>query len=148
MGARRLRGVRHVPSGKGEVQSLFVPFISYCLQIFLFAPIFCISFKAVRHTGGARVAHNGYYELFLREFCIPSRQSNFSCCGSAVGSFSRQQSMIRRVLPKKTKFDGLQQKNVDKLAQWMNRYSRQLFKGRSTRQMARAEKFHFIKLAA
>lgn len=56
--------------------------------------------------------------------------------------------MIRRILSEKTKFDELTQKDVVHLAQWINRYPRRFFKGRSALQMARAEKLHFIKLAA
>jgi IS30 family transposase len=51
-------------------------------------------------------------------------------------------------LPKKTTFDTLTQNDINRIAEWMNRYPRRIFKGKSARLMARTEKLHFIKFAA
>ena len=56
--------------------------------------------------------------------------------------------LIRRLLPKKTTFDTLTQNDINRLAEWMNRYPRRIFKGKSARLMARTEKLHFIKFTA
>lgn len=62
------------------------------------------------------------------------------------GSNENANRMIRRILPKSTIFDKLKQRDVSRLATWMNRYPRRIFDGRSAQQMARAEKLHFIKI--
>ena len=42
----------------------------------------------------------------------------------------------------------LTQNDINRLAEWMNRYPRRIFEGKSARLMVRAEKLHFIKFAA
>ncbi len=64
------------------------------------------------------------------------------------GSNENANRLIRRLLPKKTTFDTLTQNDINRLAEWMNRYPRRIFEGKSARLMARAEKLHFIKFAA
>ena len=64
------------------------------------------------------------------------------------GSNENANRLIRRILPKKTIFDTLSQKDVNRLAEWMNRYPRRIFEGKSARRMARIENLHYIKLAA
>lgn len=64
------------------------------------------------------------------------------------GSNENANRLIRRLLPKKTTFDTLTQNDINRLAEWMNRYPRRIFKGKSARHMVRAEKLHFIKFAA
>lgn len=64
------------------------------------------------------------------------------------GSNENANRFIRRILPKKTTFDTLTQNDINHLAEWMNRYPRRIFNGRSSRTMARIENLHFIKLDA
>lgn len=64
------------------------------------------------------------------------------------GSNENANRFIRRILPKKTSFETLTQQDVDCIAEWMNRYPRQIFNGRSARQTARAEKLYCITLSA
>ena len=64
------------------------------------------------------------------------------------GSNENANRLIRRILPKKTIFDSLRQKDINRLAEWMNRYPRRIFEGKSALKMARTEKLHYIKLSA
>lgn len=56
--------------------------------------------------------------------------------------------LIRCILPKKIRFGFLSQKDISRHAEWMNRYSRRLFNGKSARQIARKETLRFIRTAA
>lgn len=64
------------------------------------------------------------------------------------GSNENANRLIRRLLPKKTIFDTLSQEDINRLAEWMNRYPRRIFNGKSARHMARIENLHYIKLPA
>ena len=64
------------------------------------------------------------------------------------GSNENANRFIRRILPKKTAFDTLTQNDINRLAEWMNRYPRRIFDGQSARTMARIENLHYIKFSA
>ena len=64
------------------------------------------------------------------------------------GSNGNANRMIRRILPKKSSFDALTQKDISCPETWMNIYPRKLLEGRSTRQAAIKENLRFISLCA
>lgn len=63
-------------------------------------------------------------------------------CASERGSNENANRLIRRFIPKGTDFSSLNQRDVDHLAMWMNRYPRKIFNGLSALNLASAYTFH------
>lgn len=63
-------------------------------------------------------------------------------CASERGSNENANRLIRRFIPKGTDFSSLNQRDVDHLAMWMNRYPRKILNGLSALNLASAYTFH------
>ena len=112
--------------------------------------------RAFRETFRSITCDNGSefldYEA-LEQSCINRGKRTKLCYAHPFSSFERGSNgnanrMIRRILPKKSSFDALTQRDISCLETWMNIYPRKLLEGRSARQTAIKEKLQFIRISA